>query len=222
MAENQNIAKSAEGNARPSFGAKLKEWARKKTVAIKRKPQNIALLYLAIVTVYNLLVLTVYSEAIIMYAKDVEWVGLMVFVNTLLSILVLVAYLNTFPKLKNKKSKTVVTMTESGIKLNINIPMLVVTLAMIVLMIVCEVVYYNLMNANYIEQYVNKPEQAGSAAALLIASSLRFSIAHVILLGISIVLILTLPLYRKLIMKINTSKALESSTESMQSLDLED
>lgn len=222
MAENQNIAKSAEGNARPSFGAKLKEWARKKTVAIKRKPQNIALLYLAIVTVYNLLVLTVYSEAIIMYAKDVEWVGLMVFVNTLLSILVLVAYLNTFPKLKNKKSKTVVTMTESGIKLNINIPMLVVTLAMIVLMIVCEVVYYNLMNANYIEQYVNKPEQAGSAAALLIASSLRFSIAHVILLGISIVLILTLPLYRKLIMKINTSKVLESSTESMQSLDLED
>ncbi len=222
MAENQNTASGGNKAVKSTFGAGLKEWARKKTVAIKRKPQSIALVFMAIVTIYNLLVLTVYSEAIIMYAKDVEWVGLMVFANTLLSILVLVAYLNTFPKLKSKNNKVVVTMTESGIKLNINVIMLVVTVLMIVVMIACECVYYNLMNANYIEQYVNKPDQAGSEAAKLIANSLTYSIVHIVLLAIGFILILTLPLYRKLIMKIDTSKMLESSTESMQSLDLQD
>ncbi len=220
MSENEKTVAVPEKTKSSAGG--FKEWGRKKIVNIKRKPQNIALLYFAIVTVYNLLTLTVYSEAIIMYAKDVEWVGLMVFINTLFSILMLVAYMNTFPKLKKPGSKTVLTLTESGIKLHINIIMLVVTIVMIVCMIVCEGVYYNLMNANYIEQYVNKPDMAGTEAAILIKNSLTFSVTHIILLGVGLVLLLTLPLYRKLIMKINTRKELESTAESMKAIEIED
>lgn len=236
MAENENIAVEAAKadeavtskqvtpppaeDRKEGFGAKVKEFFRKKGVALKRKPQNIAFLFLCIITVYNLITLVNYSEAIIDYAKDVPWTGLMVFITTLFSILILVAYLNTFPKLRKPKSKTTFTMVESGVKLNINIPMLVLVIVMAVAMIVCDAMYFKLMYPFYLDEYVNKPSSSVSAM-LLIKKTLNMSIAHIILLGIFLVLLLTLPLYRKLIMKINTSKVIEGN-EMKEVIDTED
>lgn len=221
VAEQNSEPTEPEQNGKASFGAKAKEFFRKRAVGLKRKPQKIAFFFLFVVTIYNLLTLASFSEAIIMYAERVEWVGLMVFVNTLFSILILVAFLNTFPKLKKPNSKIVFTMEEGGVKLNINILMLVLMLVMAVAMIACEIAYYVLMKPFYIEQYVDM-NLAGEHAGKLINSTLTLSIAHVVLLGVFIIILLTLPLYRKLIMKINTSVKLESAASNMQEIDLQD
>ena len=215
--ETQN-APTFEKN-KSSFGAKVKEFFRKQAVGLKRKPQRIALIFLSVVTIYNLLTLATFSEAIVKYSQAVEWVGLMVFINTLFSILILVAFLNTFPKLKKSGSKVTFTMTEQGIKLNVNIPMLIVMLLMAIAMIVCEIVYYNLMGTFYKEQMAISTSWV---AGPLIASSRTLSIVHIILLAVFLVILLTLPLYRKLIMKINTSVKVESATENMKEIDLQD
>lgn len=218
--ELDNNNSTSPNRNKSGVGAKIKEFFRKRAVGLKRKPQTIALLFLAVVSVYNLITLTVFSEAIIMYAKDVQWVGLMVFINTLFSVLILVTFLNTFPKLKKPNSKIVFTMTESGVKLNINIPMLVLMILMAVAMIACEAVYFGLITPFYNAEYVGN-SNADAAAGLLIKNSLNLSIAHIILLAVFLVILLTLPLYRKLIMKINTSKAIES-TEIKEAIDAVD
>lgn len=208
------------------FGAKVKEFFRKRAVSIKRKPQNIALFYLAIVSIYNLITLTSFSNAVITNAMKVEWIGLMVFVTTLFSILILVSYLNAFPKLKQHDSKVVVTMTEGGVKLHVNLLMVAVVLLMAIAMIVCDIVYYNLMHPFYQTEFVNKFDNDGVSLAYgeagkLINSTFGLSIAHIILLGIFLVLFLTLPLYRKLIMMINTSKVVEGN-DIKEVIDTED
>ncbi len=225
MSENEQIIKTEANEDKPSvwskIGAGFKEWGRKQIVSIKRKPQNIGFIYLFIVTVFNLLSLSIYSELIVYHGEEIEWVGLMVFVNTLLSILVLVAYLNAFPKIKPVNSKVVKTMTESGVRLHVNVLMLAVTLGMIVIMIVCEAFYYVLMTAGYNEYYVSVGATTPEVAKLF-ETTFALTLAHIILLGLSIVLICTLPLYRKLLMKINTSVNLDSATEHMQKIDLQD
>ncbi|MDE7300666.1 MAG: hypothetical protein K2N47_00705 [Clostridia bacterium] len=209
---------------KPGVGAKIKEWFRKFCVNLKRKPQNIPFVILAAINVYQLRALTRFSHAVIRYAGTIEWVGLMVFINTLFSILILVAFLNTFPKLKKPKSKIVFTMTESGVKLNVNIIFLVVMALMAVAMIVCNAVYHKIMTPFYIKNYVEFPDPTAidQAAKALVGSTLTLSIVHIILLGVYLVLFFTLPLYRKLIMKIDTSVKLESATENIKEIDLQE
>lgn len=230
MAENENVVvennqvvseqpqSTPPATEKKGFGAKVKEFFRKKVVGLKRKPQKIAFLFLAIVSIYNLLTLSTYSQAIITYGEKIQYAGLMVFINTLFSVLILVAFLNTFPKLKKKDSKAVFTMEESGIKLHVNIPMLAVTVFMAAAMIVCEIAYNGIIKDS--EEY--KSFSAGNDALRLFNSTFTLSTVHVILLGIFLVLLFTLPLYRKLIMKIDTSVKVESATENMGSIDIQD
>ena len=219
--ETPKPAPTAPGK-KPGAGAKVKEWFRKFCVNLKRKPQNIPFIFLAAITVYNLISLTKFSDAVINYASGEPWIGLMVFINTLFSILILVAFLNTFPKLKKPKSKIVFTMTESGVKLNVNILFLVVMAVMAIAMIVCEVIYYNIITPFYIKNYVEFTGTIDQTAKALVNSTRTLSLVHIILLAIYLVLFFTLPLYRKLIMKINTSVKLESATENLKEIDIEE
>ena len=84
------------------FQAKIKEWFRKKVVALKRKPQMIALFLLAVTTIFFMLALYTISQAIDLSAANanVKATGICVFIVTLLSLLVLVSFLNSFPKRK--------------------------------------------------------------------------------------------------------------------------
>lgn len=211
---------------KPSIGARIKEWFRKEMVALKRKPQYIALLVVLIASVYNLLCLATYSHAIVTYGSAIDWLGLLVFVNTLFSILVFVAFLNSFPKLKPYGKKTVVTLKANTTKININLVMYAVTFVFLIVMLVCEVMYIHLLN-NWLETqtwYAATDLSALSTSELeqrdLFLSSRSDSYVHIVLLAISIAITALIPLYSQLICRINTSKELDSAVENMQEIDL--
>ena len=101
---------------------KKPEFLRKKLVSLKRKPQMIALLVLAVAFLYYSLNLAKISNTT---AKlQGPGMGLSGFVTMLFSILSLVCFLNTFPHRK----KT-------------NIPMLVLLLLMLGIIIYCDLYY---------------------------------------------------------------------------------
>lgn len=201
MAENEKIVSVESGNSKAPLGkragAALKEWWRKKIVGLKRKPQSIPLFVLAVTTVYFMLVLFVISQAIKASYTDPHTAatGICIFVTTLLSLLVLVSLMNAFPKRKKP-----------------NVFFIVLVFAMVAAMIVCDVVYYVQMNA-CLENILN-PETSDMFKT--VSAAQPYVIVHIILLGVSAVIFALLPVYSRLIKKINTSVVLESATENMQ------
>ena len=219
MAENENVLKPDEVAAepvtaeapvevteapapqKPSKGKKAnkgaKEWFRKKVVALKRKPQNIALLFLVISTVYFMLALFRISIAVysVYTQQGIETtIGICIFVTTLLSLLVLVSFLNSFPKRKKP-----------------NIFFIVLVFLMIAAMIVCDIMFYVQMS-----QILALPDLANAKDTISkVTTGQTYVIVHVVLLGVSAIVFALLPAYRLLINKINTQVELESATEKM-------
>lgn len=203
-----------------SFGAKVKEWFRKRIVNLKRKPQNIAFLFLVVTSIMFLMSINTISYVAYKRFGDVSWLGFCMFVSTLFSILVLVLFLNTFPKYPKVNKKT-------GKKRYINYVMLVLVFVFIAAMIAVDLVYYHILTgriAGREDRFFQTVAEANKYSAYLsegfkanpvldntkyipqLVSSLNLEIAHVVMLCISAVLIATLPLYKKLILKINTKK----------------
>jgi hypothetical protein len=172
------------------FGAKFKEWRRKKIVNLKRSPQNIALLFLTITSIYYLISLFTFSKGTYQIKSSLDFVGLYIFVDTLFSILVFVSFLNAFPKRK----KPVIAM-------------IVVVYAMIVAMIVCDILYFS--DVSGLLARSNKFKENA------IYVSLPLTIVHIVLLAISAALLGLTPVLGKLINKINTRVELESTSENM-------
>ena len=187
---------------KPSNGKKqkgVKEWFRKKVVALKRKPQNIALLVLAVTTIYFMLSLYKISQALyeVYEQEGVETtIGICVFVTTLLSLLVLVSFLNSFPKRKKP-----------------NIFFIVLVFLMIGAMIACDIVFYVQTNDILALPALQAPESAATVAKVTLGQT--YMLAHVGLLAFSAIMFALLPAYKILINKINTKVDLESSTENM-------
>ena len=219
MAENENVLKPDEVAAEPvaadtpvettegqpapnpSKGKKpskgVKEWFRKKIVALKRKPQNIALLFLAVSTVYFMLALFKISQAIYeVYTQEgVETsIGICIFITTLLSLLVLVSFLNSFPKRKKP-----------------NIFFIVLVGLMMGAMIACDIVFYVQMS----DILALDALQGATETISKVTTGQLYVIVHVALVGVSGVLFALLPAYKILINKINTNVELESATENM-------
>lgn len=238
MEENNVVVAESEQpkSNKTSFGAKVKEFFRKQTINLKRKPQNIGFLFVLATTIFNLLVLGTYSEGIQNSGagSGVDWVGLMVFVNTLFSLLVVVLYMYSFPKMKkppklvkNKKTgeeklkekKTVITVhfTKAS-KININLVMAVLFLIFCVVMIVCECYYRSVMIPFNTNLEATTDEIANAKALLSKANT--YSLVHIILLAVDMVLFLLTPLTGKLLAKINTNKEIESAVSNMQEIDL--
>lgn len=183
--------------AAPKKGGKLKEWWRKKLVWLKRKPQFIALLFFIIPSLIYIFGLGTLSEAILSNRttsfSGLAWVGHAIFVNTLFSILILVLFLNTFPKRK---------------KPNLIFAALVLVFA--VIMILMDVLFYTQLSGA-LKEVSSKVPTAESALSL--------TLVHLIFQAISIIMFITLPLYKKLILKINTKKVIESN-EITEQIDL--
>lgn len=166
------------------FAAGVKEWFRKRIVGLKRKTHIIPLLVTLIASIVYLLNLrTVSKSALDNY--NAGWLGIAMFVVTLFSILILALYIYAFPKRKKP-----------------NIVMLVLIFVFAAAMIGMDVLYYISLS-----DYLKTLEEAAS----LYYEALDVTLAHIIILGISVVLLATLPLYKKLIMKINTRKDLEEN-----------
>ena len=175
----------------------FREFLRKRLVALKRKPQTIALVMLAIAFLYYSLNLTQISNTT---AKvQGQGMGLAGFVTMLFSILSLVCFLNAFPHRK----KT-------------NIPMLALMFIMLGIILYCDLFY-----GGRITEAVTRAENPISAEGpnIYIANTARMLRVHTVLLIIGAALTALLPLYRPMIRKINTSVEVEGN-EDMGTIDI--
>lgn len=171
-------------------GAVIKEWFRKKIVNLKRAPQNITFVFLVITSFLYLIWLFTFSKAIYI-TQAATWTGIAVFVNTLLSILVLALFLNAFPKRK-KANKVFIG----------------ILFGFMALIVLFDVLFY-VQESNYI--YAQGNYESFIEAYPYLLTSLNLTIVHMVLISVCALLLATLPLYKKLILKINTRKVVESN-----------
>lgn len=168
------------------FGARAKEAFRKFLVALKRNPQSIPLvMLLASFLVYSLN-LTDMSDTT---AKiQGAGMGLSQFCIMLFSLLSLVCMLNAFPRRKKA-----------------NIPMVVLMFLMFAIIIYCDMHY---MNAIYAA--LNRTESPIQLTTY-IAYAYNMLNDHIVMMVVTAALVVLLPVYSKLLKKINTSVAVEDN-----------
>ena len=165
-----------------------KEPRRKLKVALKRKPQNVPL-------VFTVLAFVAYSFNLSNISKTINDIqgGLIAqagFVTMLLSILVIVCCMNAFPYRKKA-----------------NIPMMAVMFVMMAILLVCDFYFHNWI-VDATTRAANKREWIPSMY------SAAFSVMmHAVLTFASAVLAACVPLLRKLFNRFDTSVALEASQE---------
>ena len=167
----------------------LKEFFRKQIVTLKRKPQTIPLLVLAIGFLVYSLNLTDVSDTT---AKiQLAGMGLSGFCTMLFSLLSFVCFLNAYPHRK----KT-------------NIPILVLMFLMLAILIVCDTFYMG-----QISKALNRPDHpiVVDVNTQYIADAMRMLNVHRIIIAVGAVLTLLVPVLRKLLRKINTSLTIEDN-----------
>ena len=182
------------------FAADLKERCRKFIVNLKRRPTNIAFFILIIGSLvftigYTNIAQMLYNQREGVGSTYIQWSALCSFVTFLCSILVLVLFMNSFPKRRKPK-----------------IVMLVLTYVFIAVMIltdsICLSEYYDLLG------------YASSLTGGYYTGSENIYIAHIVFLGLTAVVLACTPLIKMGLMKINTRKNVES-TEFKGNIDLE-
>ncbi len=172
---------------KPGFGAKLKEWNRKNIVNLKRKPQRISFYCYVICAVFYLIALFTFSKGASAVAAKVKVSGILIFVSTLLSILVLVSFLNAFP---NRKKPV--------------IAMIVLVFVMSAAIVACDLaLFIQVLQAT---QSVKRPYTETA-----VYTSLPLYVVHLVLLVISMVLFALTPVIHKMLLKINTQIEIESN-----------
>ena len=175
----------------------IKEWFRKKAVAIKRNPQRIGLVAFVITFLYYALNLTYISNTT---AKiQGSGMGLCGFATMLFSILSLVTYLNAFPHRKKA-----------------NKPMLILLFAMVAVIIFCDIRYRGLI-FEAVSRAVNPI--VVNEGTLYIKKAYSVLYTHIILLVVSIVLTALSPVFKKLLGKINTAVDIDGY-DQMEALDI--
>lgn len=177
--------------------SKKPEFFRKWMVALKRKPQMIALVVLAAAFVYYSFNLTQISNTTAkIYGNGM---GLAEFATMLLSMLGLLCFLNAFPHRK----KT-------------NIPMLVLMFVMVGIVFYCDIYY-----GGRISDALTRAENpiVLDSTNTYIANSQNVLEVHKILLIVAAALTALLPVYKPLIKRINTSVEV-AENEEMGSIDI--
>ena len=160
-----------------------KEMRRKFLVAIKRRPQMIALVVLVVAfLVYSLNMSYISNTTARIQGPGM---GLAGFATMLFSMLSFMCFLNAFPYRKK-----------------VNVPMLVLMLVMFAIVLFADNYYISavLRAMNRAENPIEVTE-----ATSYINYALRYLRIHMTILVIDIVLIALLPVYSKLLRKINTS-----------------
>ena len=169
----------------------LKEFFRKSIVSLKRKPQTIPLVVLAIgFLVYSLNLTHVSDTTAKIYSSGM---GLSGFCTMLFSMLSFVCFLNAYPHRKPT-----------------NIPMLVLMFLMLALLIVCDTFYMG-----QITKAITRAEDAivVDHNTQYIAQAYDMLGVHRIIIAIGAVLTLLVPVLRKLLRKIDTSLPVEDNAQ---------
>ncbi len=184
------------GMQKPGFGFKVKEFFRKKLVTIKRNPQMIPLIMLLVAFLVYSLNLTNMSNTTAKINRT--GMGLCQFGIMLLSMLSMVCMLNSFPKRKKA-----------------NMPMIVLMMVMFAVIIVCCVTY-----RSHILAAVNPAD--GLNAIVIDSTTIYIKKAYdmlntlMILIGVTIGLVVLLPVYSRLLKKINTNIEVEDNGDMAQ------
>lgn len=173
--------------------ANLKERWRKFLVNTKRKPQRIAFLPLIVSTILWMIGVVYFGQATIY--DGIGGMGLCIFVNTMCSILVLLLFMNTFPK----RAK------------HMNYIMLALTFLFMAVLITCDIVWYVKSHPVHMAAYNGATTDSELADVEPGMKAFPIIITHLVFVCVSAVLLATLPLYKKLILKINTSKVVEEN-----------
>lgn len=177
----------------------IKEFLRKQIVTLKRNPQMIPLVMLFISFVVYSFNLTSMSDS----TAKIQGVGmgLSQFCIMLFSLLSLVCLLNAFPRRKKA-----------------NIPMIVLMFIMFAIIIFCDLHYCNAIMAA-----LNRAESpiVLNETTAYIAEAYNMLNTHVVMIGITAALIVLLPVYSKLLRKINTSVDVEDNGD-MAEIELND
>ena len=163
------------------------EFIRKRIVGLKRSPQTIPLLVLvAAFLVYSLNLTNVSDTTARIQGQGM---GLCGFATMLFSMLSFVCFLNSFPRRKK-----------------VNVPMLVLMFLMLALIIFCDDYYIGI-----IVNALTRPDNPIrlDANTIYIAYAYNMLNTHITILVVAIVLVVLMPLYKKLLKKINTSVRVE-------------
>ena len=169
--------------------SRMPEFLRRFFVALKRQPSMIALVVLVIAFFYYSLNLTHISDTTAKIQGN--GMGLCGFATMLFSMLSLVCFLNAFPKRK----KPVIAM-------------LVVMFVMFAIIIYCDYHYADLINTALTRE-VNPITIDASTKYIALANNVVWN--HIMIEGVGIALVLLMPLYTKLLRKINTSITVEGN-----------
>lgn len=166
--------------------AKIKDFIRKFIVSLKRNPSMIPLVVLFLSFLYYSLNLTHLSNTT---AKlQGSGMGLCQFTIMLLSLLSLVCMLNSFPRRKKP-----------------NYPMIALMFVMFAVNFYCSIHY-----GNAITHALTRPDSPIAATeSILKAQSVLVN--YMIMLGVTAALVVLLPVYSKLLKKINTSIEVEDN-----------
>lgn len=203
MAENENVLEpevpvapeSPKPEKKPNkFVAGLKERCRKFIVKLKRRPMNIAFFVLIISTIVNLCCLGSYAQVSVVSRYSGDWGALCMFVNQLFSILVIMLFLNAFPK-RSKKPNIV------------QFVLLFVFLAILMGISMYLFIQWGSAKIADADNFEYRKESFKAAFSTAYTGVL----VHFILVALATVLTATYPLYGKLINKINTKKVVESN-----------
>ena len=161
----------------------MKEWFRKQLVTIKRNPSIIPLIIMCITCLVFNLKLTAYSKTISLINEP--GMGLCSFAITLCSFLSIITYLGAYPRRQKVKIGSVI-----------------ITCVMMAVSIAAQIIfsyfikYGTVLKENPIEI---------TAARNYVNVAAANSVLHIVFLSITLLLIITLPIYKKLLAKINTS-----------------
>lgn len=179
--------------------AAMKEAIRKFFVSLKRNPSIIPLVMMLLCFLVFSLNLTDLSNST---AKiQGKGMGLSQFCIMLFSLLSMVCMLNAFPRRKKP-----------------NIPMIVLMFAMFAIIIFCDVHYCNAIMAAMTR--AESPIKIDKTTEY-IANAYNMLNVHKVLIIVAAVLVALLPVYSKLLKKINTSVAVEDNG-AMEELELND
>ena len=172
-----------QAGKKTGIGAVLSEMRRKFLVAIKRRPQMIPLAVLVIAFLFYSLNMSYISNTTAKIQS--AGMGLAGFATMLFSMLSFMCFLNAFPYRKR-----------------VNVPMLVLMLVMFAIVLFADNFYINA-----IVRAVNRAENPIEVndTTIYIDYALRYLRIHMIILVVDVVLIALLPVYSKLLRKINTS-----------------
>ena len=175
----------------------MKEFCRKRIVALKRKPHTIPLVVLALAFVYYSFNLTQISNTTALI--NGPHMGLSEFATMLFSILSLVCFMNAFQHRKK-----------------VNIPMLVLMVIMVAGLIFCDFYYGGRINIA-LTRAENPIDPTGKNAFVTAAQQVLN--IHRIILFVGLALTALLPVYKPLLKKINTNVVVEGSGD-MAAIDI--